>query len=232
MSAYHVIGERAGGHHHHSPPCPQQHIGRFPFRTPLHGAIRPMHLDQLPDRHLDLLLLAAPAGQRRDVFEAWCRRHDGQAAGRARETLRRAGAPEHLAPDSVQQAKIRFWARLDHLHPDLSPLYYYLCIVANAARDQARRERRHASRLHLLHAAAAGPLLADAELREVVEALLRRLPALQRRLVVGHYLEGWSAEELGEREGLAVSQVYRHLHAARTRLRSVYGQGEALGLAR
>jgi len=58
-----------------------------------------------------------------------------------------------------------------------------------------------------------------AELQERLEAALRRLPEVQREIVLLHDLEGWRHREIAEHLGIPSGTVRSHLHFARKSLR-------------
>jgi RNA polymerase sigma-70 factor, ECF subfamily len=59
----------------------------------------------------------------------------------------------------------------------------------------------------------------DLELRDRLEKALARLPATDRLLVAGHYLQGVKYEDLAEALGIPVGTVKTHLHRAKKQLR-------------
>ena len=127
------------------------------------------------------------------------------------------------AEDAVQEAFMVALARLDDCRTPDRFAGWLLTIVRNRARNLVRREvlrdtddlpETAASRGRTPEKAAE-----HAELQERLEAALRRLPEVQREIVLLHDLEGWRHREIAEHLGIPSGTVRSHLHFARKSLR-------------
>lgn len=153
------------------------------------------------------------------VFREVFRRHYGPLVRRLSLVL---GDP-WLAEDAVQEAFCRAlerWPRLVAARVDLAA---WLFVVArNAARDARRRSARW------VLGAVASPARDTASLEEGVETdldverlarALRRLPPPQREVILLHYYDGCSVDEIARRTGVLAGTVKSRLHRARRALR-------------
>ena len=127
------------------------------------------------------------------------------------------------AEDAAQEAFMVALARLDDCRTPDRFAGWLLTIVRNRARNLVRREvlrdtddlpETAASRGRTPEKAAE-----HAELQERLEAALRRLPEVQREIVLLHDLEGWRHREIAEHLGIPSGTVRSHLHFARKSLR-------------
>jgi RNA polymerase sigma factor (sigma-70 family) len=147
----------------------------------------------------------------RDAFAELVARHTPRATSAARTILR---SPED-AEDVAQEAILSAFLSLDRLRDGARFGSWLAAIAANLAKMRLR-QRRSAADLP-------GGLAAPAD--DVVEALdslrsaLAVLPAGEREVVVMHYVEGLSCEEIGTRIGRSAGAVRVRLHRARLRLR-------------
>jgi len=146
-----------------------------------------------------------------------------------RYLLGRTGRPE-TAADLTQETFLQAWRSLDTFD-DRWPLRPWLLRIAHRELLQALRSQRPAT-----HDFGAGACSLDAiaelpdpgaagraeavELREV----LRALPAEERELVVLHYLDGYSCEEIAQILGIPLGRVRHRLIDARARLRRELGE--------
>lgn len=62
------------------------------------------------------------------------------------------------------------------------------------------------------------------DLKEVLDAALATLPAIQRSVVLLRDLEGYSYEEIAELTGLNLAQVKVYIYRGRTALKEYIGQ--------
>jgi RNA polymerase sigma-70 factor (ECF subfamily) len=65
---------------------------------------------------------------------------------------------------------------------------------------------------------------AQPDLKEVLDAALATLPAIQRSVVLLRDLEGYSYEEIAELTGLNLPQVKVYIYRGRTALKDYIGQ--------
>jgi RNA polymerase sigma-70 factor (ECF subfamily) len=127
-----------------------------------------------------------------------------------------AGQPE-LADDLTQETFVQAWRNLDALD-DRVVLRPWLHRIAHREFLQVLRSRRPLASLEDVAEIPAPQAAAQAhavELREVI----RRLPLGEREVVVLHYLEGYSYDEIAQILGAPVGRVRQRLVEARARLR-------------
>jgi len=147
--------------------------------------------------------------------------------------LRFLGSPQS-AEDATQEAFLRAYRGISRFQGDrFRP--WLLSIVANAARDELRRQKRRPQRS--LDAARDDPDRADidprdhgpspetsalqGELRGELEAALRTLPEDWRLVVVLADVHGLAYEEVARATGVPVGTVKSRLSRARGRLRDL-----------
>ena len=147
----------------------------------------------------------------RDAFAALVARHEPRAAAAARRVLRNREDVE----DVVQETVLSAYLGLERLRDPARFGAWLVAIAANLAKMRLRQERTAAD--------LPGGLAAPED--DVVEALdslrnaLAILPDAEREVVVLHYVEGLSCEEIGARIGRSPGAVRVRLHRARLRLR-------------
>ena len=114
-------------------------------------------------------------------------------------------------------------ARLDDCRTPDRFAGWLLTIVRNRARNLGRREVLRDTDVLPETAAARGrtpeKAAEHAELQERLGTALRRLPEVQREIVLLHDLEGWRHREIAEHLGIPSGTVRSHLHFARKSLR-------------
>ena len=127
------------------------------------------------------------------------------------------------AEDAAQEAFMVALARLDDLRTPDRFAGWLLTIVRNRARNLVRREVLRDTDVLPETAAARGrtpeKATEHAELQERLGTALRRLPEVQREIVLLHDLEGWRHREIAEHLGIPSGTVRSHLHFARKSLR-------------
>lgn len=186
------------------------------------------------------LVLRAQAGEL-NAFNLLVLRHQDAAYSLA---LRFLGAPQ-AAEDITQEAFIRAYRGIDRFQGTRFRAWL-LSIVANAARDELRRQRRRPSQS--LDAARDDPDRADieppdpgptpeasalqGELRHLLEGALRELPDDWRMVVVMADVHGLAYEEIAQATGVPVGTVKSRLSRARGRLRDVLRASRELSEAR
>ena len=137
-----------------------------------------------------------------------------------------------LAEDITQSAFIRAFERIDQFDSKARFGPWFLRSVANDAIKAVERTRRtvsldkeavdDSSPTAVLIDETAGPaaLFEEAEDAAAVWAMLGRLPARQRAVVVLHYYAGLSHAEIAQHIGAPRATVRWRLFAARERMRS------------
>ncbi len=127
------------------------------------------------------------------------------------------------AEDAAQEAFMVALERLDDCRTPDRFAGWLLTIVRNRARNVVRREVLRDTDAVPETAAARGrspeQTMEHLELQERLGRALRRLPQVQREIVLLHDLEGWRHREIAEHLGLPSGTVRSHLHFARKSLR-------------
>ncbi len=127
------------------------------------------------------------------------------------------------AEDAAQEGLIVALERLDDCRAPDRFAGWLLTIVRNRARNLVRREVLRDTDAVPETAAARGRTPEKAaehvELQERLGTALRRLPEVQRKIVLLHDLEGWRHREIAEHLGMPSGTVRSHLHFARKSLR-------------
>ncbi len=156
---------------------------------------------------------------------------DGQAFGVLVSRYMRAAYAVSLsvtgrnddAEDAAQEAFMVALARLDDCRTPDRFAGWLLTIVRNRARNLVRREVLRDTDVLPETAASRGrtpeKAAEHAELQDRLEAALRRLPEVQREIVLLHDREGWRHREIAEHLGIPSGTVRSHLHFARKTLR-------------
>ncbi len=127
------------------------------------------------------------------------------------------------AEDAAQEGFMVALERLDDCKAPDRFAGWLLTIVRNRARNLVRREVLRDTDAVPETAAARGrtpeKAAEHAELQERLGTALRRLPEVQREVVLLHDLEGWRHREIAEHLGIPSGTVRSHLHFARKSLR-------------
>jgi RNA polymerase sigma-70 factor (ECF subfamily) len=186
-----------------------------------------------PDRRWaeDLALARACAAGNDTAWRKLERRHFPYV----RAFAQRFGLPEHLAEEVAMQVIGDLWRRETIArYEGRSALRTWLgALVTNAAltarvRMRAREGREQLAGVNPPHRPPAGE---DAELEaalgETTTAALGRLDPRARLLVLLHYEQGMTLEEIGRIEGASKATMSRRLHAIRTGLREEIDRGLA-----
>ena len=125
-----------------------------------------------------------------------------------------AAAAEDIASETVTRALVR-WRRVSGY-----PHAWVTRVATNLAIDALRKQHRV---LPGPGSCPGGSFEADAVQRLDVVRALRRLSRRQQEVVVLHYLEGLSDEDVSEMLGVTVSTVKTHLGRALSALRRLDG---------
>ena len=128
---------------------------------------------------------------------------------------------QHLAQDVVQETFLRAWRHMDSLRDPKSEKAWLCCIAINLCRDQQRtRWLRMVEKRADVEPLAKWCTPPDEQSTGVMEAIAQLKPRY-RALLVLHYLEDMSAEELGRSLGLSASAVYSRLKKAKAQLKEL-----------
>jgi RNA polymerase sigma-70 factor (ECF subfamily) len=139
--------------------------------------------------------------------------------------IARSGAEPSRVEDLAQEVFLRIHRGLPYFRGDATLTTWMYRIVLNLISQD--RERRRATREVALDSElpAHEPRTRDravadvVELRDRLEKALARLPAVDRLLIAGHYLQEVKYEELAEALGMPIGTVKTHLHRAKKQLR-------------
>ncbi|MDQ3938740.1 MAG: RNA polymerase sigma factor, partial [Chloroflexota bacterium] len=139
------------------------------------------------------------------------------------------GGDQGLAEELTQQTFIQALERQDTFAGRSSDMTWLVAIARNKLADHYRRvdreERRHLRLIVREINVQDGDSTWALEDREVVQAALRGLPALQRAAVVLCYVDGLSVREAAEILKRSESATESLLSRARERLRSTLSEG-------
>ncbi len=140
---------------------------------------------------------------------------------------------EALAEDVVQDTFIRFYERAQYFDESRPFEPYFLCCVANAARNAVEKESHAvafaeetdttALEVLLSRAASVEEQVQLAQLEDEILAALSKLSPRQRVAVVQRYYLEMSEKEMSNLLGAAPGTVKWLLNAARNRLRALLG---------
>lgn len=153
-----------------------------------------------------------------------------------RYVLRRVRAPA-MAEEVAQTTMYKVWSARDVFQRGARVEPWVFQIAHNAMIDALRAQKRRRERLTdegdvpeapvVLHAGDALDGLDDAQAR-LLEACIQALPPLQRDALIAMKVEGRTARELAEREGLSTSAIKLRAFRAYQTLRTVFGQSLTL----
>jgi len=153
--------------------------------------------------------------------------------GYVRAFARRFGLPEHAAEEVAQEVIGDLWRRETiGRYEGRSALRTWLgALVTNAALTARVRLRARAAREQRAAAPAAagpaGPADLEKALGETAAAALAGLPRDERLIVLLHYEQGLTLEEIGRLEGASKATMSRRLQAVRAGLRHDIERGLA-----
>ena len=123
-----------------------------------------------------------------------------------------------LAEDAVQESFVKAWKHLDRFRGESAQKTWLTRIAINTCKDM-RRTRWFR---HLLDggqdalAAVAAPQRAEAD--DTVSRAIASLPMKDRQVVLLHYYQGLTLEEIGKVLGLGVPAINSRLFRARSKL--------------
>lgn len=129
---------------------------------------------------------------------------------------------EDLAKDVVQESFARLWAKVDQVDGAKAKSYLFTTAhhaIVDETRKSGRVRRMEEQHEDLRHTSQTQP-----DLKEVLDAALATLPAVQRSVVLLRDLEGYSYEEIAELTGLNLPQVKVYIYRGRTALKEYIGQ--------
>ena len=198
---------------------------------PAHSALGKSEQDhpESPQDEDDRLLARYIAGDSRAITDL-VRRHNLRLFRVARAIL----DDEFSAEEAVQEAYIRAFSRIDAYRMDGGFRKWMTRVVANAALDRRRSERRRQDLSPVLQIQAESTravqrlqapenVIQRAQLRTLLEDAIGRLPMDLRAVVVMRAVEQCSIEETADLLGIPSATVKTRLHRAVKRLRDDLG---------
>ena len=129
---------------------------------------------------------------------------------------------EELAKDVVQESFARLWTRVDLVESTRAKSYLFTT-AHHAMVDEVRKGGR-STRMEDHHDHQRTTSQDQPDLKEVLDAALATLPAIQRSVVLLRDLEGYTYEEIAELTGLNLPQVKVYIYRGRTALKDYIGQ--------
>ena len=129
---------------------------------------------------------------------------------------------EDLAKDVVQESFARLWMKVDQV--EVAKVKSYLFTTAHHVMVDEVRKGSRSTRMEVHHDNLRSVVQSQPDLKEVLDAALATLPAIQRSVVLLRDLEGYSYEEIAELTGLNLSQVKVYIYRGRTSLKEYIGQ--------
>lgn len=133
---------------------------------------------------------------------------------------------QDVAKDVVQESFARLWVKVDQVEATKVKSYLFTTahhIMVDEVRKGSRSTRMEEHHEDIRHSSQSQP-----DLKEILEAGLATLPAVQRSVVLLRDLEGYSYEEIAELTELSESQVKVYIYRGRTALKEYIGQLESV----
>ena len=129
---------------------------------------------------------------------------------------------EDRAKDVVQESFARLWVKVAEV--DATKAKSYLFTTAHHAMVDEVRKGSRSTRMEAHHDNLRSMSQEQPDLKEVLDAALATLPAIQRSVVLLRDLEGYTYEEIAELTGLNLPQVKVYIYRGRTALKDYIGQ--------
>ncbi len=129
---------------------------------------------------------------------------------------------EDLAKDVVQESFARLWVKVDEV--DGNKAKSYLFTTAHHVMVDEVRKGKRSTTMEEHHQNMRSTSQAQPDLKEVLDAALATLPAIQRSVVLLRDLEGYTYEEIAELTQLNLAQVKVYIYRGRTALKEYIGQ--------
>lgn len=129
---------------------------------------------------------------------------------------------EELAKDVVQESFARLWSKVEEV--DGGKAKSYLFTTAHHVMVDEVRKVQRSTRMEEFHLDMNQTSQHQPDLKQVLDAALATLPAVQRSVVLLRDLEGYSYEEIAELTQLNLAQVKVYIYRGRTALKEYIGQ--------
>lgn len=133
-----------------------------------------------------------------------------------------------LAEDTLQEAFLKIWRKIDQWDADKAALFTWMYTIArNTALDQVgRKQGRHSEQLsEALHLSSNADSHQQAEHSEVCQ-MLSDLDPKYREVVQYLYLNGWSQREMAKQTGIPLGTIKSRLAKAIQLLKHRYNTAE------
>ena len=140
---------------------------------------------------------------------------------RLKAQVQARGVPESESPEVVQRVYLRVLrhAKVFRCHEDFDA--WLSCLTRCEVIDSSRRERRRSWLGERYQQWQEFRHPADTRNGTDLESALTRLEESDRAMLVMHYLEGWSQEELAREQATSVKAIESKLARLRKRLRGL-----------
>ena len=165
----------------------------------------------------DATLVNMALNGKREAFDELVRKHRSRVLSAARMLVGTADGAEDVA----QEAFVAAFANLRLLRDPASFRPWLVTITRRCASRQWTEQSRETTGLH--EAVMASPYYQPVDYADVkarIAEILAELSALNRKVVVLHYLDGCSCREIGKSLGIPAGTVKRILHESRSSLRA------------
>lgn len=129
---------------------------------------------------------------------------------------------EEVAKDVVQESFARLWSKVEEV--DGGKAKSYLFTTAHHVMVDEVRKGQRSTRMEEFHLDMNQTSQHQPDLKQVLDAALATLPAVQRSVVLLRDLEGYSYEEIAELTQLNLAQVKVYIYRGRTALKEYIGQ--------
>ena len=129
---------------------------------------------------------------------------------------------QDLAKDVVQESFARLWTKIDQVEATKAKSYLFTT-AHHVMVDEVRKGSR-STRMEEHHDNLRSVNQDTPDLKEVLDAALATLPAIQRSVVLLRDLEGYTYEEIAELTDLNLPQVKVYIYRGRTALKDYIGQ--------
>ena len=133
------------------------------------------------------------------------------------------------AKDAVQESFLRLWQNPHEINHPKAYLFKTLYRVFVDEQRQRKLLDTYAENIQKQGSEpSARPAIEQNERKEMIEEALKRLPDIQKTVVMLRDYEGYSYHEIGQIAGLSESQVKTYIFRARMNLRKQLGKPEAV----
>ena len=132
------------------------------------------------------------------------------------------------AEDITADAFASAFKNRDHFRGDAAPRTWVYAIAANEARSRRRSERfklqsiEQLDETQLRSADVLDETIERGECRTGIRSAMRRVPARYRRVIIDHFVRGYSVREIAGQYGIPVGTVLTRLFKAKRLLRAAW----------